>query len=31
MTITDAARNALQQILARQPGKVLRISVEGLG
>jgi len=31
MTITDAARNALQPILAEQTGKMLRISVEGLG
>ena len=31
MKITDAARDALQPILAEQEGKMLRIAIEGLG
>lgn len=31
MKITDAARDALQPILAEQEGKMLRVSIEGLG
>ncbi len=31
MKITDAARKALEEILAANPGKMLRVKIEGFG